>query len=81
MSKDKTKLLATTLGAISAITGGPYSSLDFPSIKIKPTVGTYNITRCRECGTSRDTLYKDGDTMICRKCKFKENKDESLSRK
>lgn len=71
MSNDKVKLLAQTLGFASYISG-PYSDFSMPRIKIKPTIGTYNVTGCSICRRTRVTLYKNDDgSMICRDCKNK----------
>lgn len=81
MSKsDTVKLFAQTMAVMSSITGS-YSDFSIPPIKIKPTIGTYNVTRCSICGKSRVTLYKNTDgTMICRDCKLNNKGDENNDR-
>ena len=75
IERDDFKPDATFSGEIaSIIANGPYSNIGFDksdwSFKSK-IVGTYNQMKCKVCGHSYNrTLYKDGDSYICKECKF-----------
>lgn len=54
----------------SIIADGPYSHMRMDIPKIKPILGTYNTMKCKVCNRSYNkTLYKDGDSYICKECK------------
>lgn len=67
--RDKAVRLFAQAAAISVAVGGEYFAQDmkmFGRYKMQRVVG---VLKCRVCGKTNVTLYKSGDSRICRECK------------
>lgn len=67
--RDKAVRLLAQAAAISAAVGGSYSAQDMKMFGTYKPQRVVDVLKCRVCGKTNVTLYKSGNSRICRECK------------